>query len=617
MVLSYAADICAASALCWLNGRNCSDTREDMEGCRQPGSCQWILDRPEMQNWLQDDSAHVFWLHGAPGCGKSFLYSRLIDQLESTQPTMYFFFRGEDKQRSTFSSLLQSWTLQLIEANRTALDFLVLIRNRKGNPTATEKEVLELFYMILDQVPSCYLTVDAFDECSDGGDFFRRLSFVPKRFRILATSRTPASPRRDVAQSQLTIQQFEIHAEMLQKDINRFVAATVDDLVIGCSEETIRQIQHRLRQNDGMFLWVKLMLDQIRDQTCEYDILAALNELPDGLPETYDRIMNRINSLKKARRLLAFRVFFWIITVRRPVSVVELRTLLAIQPQLKKFDERRLILDGETTIHDICGGLVQFRHLAQRAFFIHFTVTQYLSSYLSQQHVHHEIMSSYDMANLETNDALAAAVCVQYLTYEGLESLVTPTSHTQAMTLFNKKNPRTSLLFYAVSHWFQHLMLADTSEEHVWEIATQFLAKDSFNRDFSWQLSWFASPASLESKVCPTQFSGLHIASYFGLTHLVDLLIPMSSLDLRASWDRSPLWWAVSREHADVSDRLVKAGFDPQAGDRDLISPSHRAAALGNLETLKPSPQRLLELRLHFEIERVGLPFIGQHLAGI
>jgi ankyrin repeat protein len=499
---------------------------------------------------------------------------------------MYFFFCGGDKERATFSSLLRSWILQLTEGNPTALQYVNLVRHREGNSTASEKDIMELFQVILDQAPSCYLAVDAFDECLDGEDFFSRLSTIPKRFKILATSRTPTSSTIDVTKARSSIQILEIHPEMLQDDINRFIAASTAYLDMECSEETKRQIQSRLSRNEGMFLWVKLMLDQIRSQTCEYEILYCLRELPEGLLETYDRIMNRINTLKGPRRLLALRVFFWTLTVRRPVSVAELRVLLAIQPGLETFDERRLVSAGETIMRAVCGGLIEFRHPEQRAFFMHFTVTQYLEIHFRQQHVYHEIMSSYDMNNLSTNDGLAAAVCIRYLSYEHLNSFVAPADHADATILLETHDPRTSLLSYTVSHWFQHLALARPAEQDAWQLATQFLAQNSTTRDFSWQLYWFSSPASLESKICPAQFSGLHIASYFGLPSLVESLLQLSSSDLRDSAARSPLWWAASRGHVDVTDRLLKGGFDPHAYDRDMVTPVHRAAALGHSRVL-------------------------------
>ena len=477
--------------------------------------------------------------------------------------------------------------MQLIEANPKVLQQLILVRRRNGNATATEKEVLELLGLILDQIPSCYLTVDAIDECSDGEEFFRRLSFVPSRFKILVTSRTPADARKDIRHVRASVMTLAIQPEMSQNDIDRFVATAIDDLDLGYSEETKNEIQRRLSRNDGMFLWSKLMLDQITSQTCEYEALVCLDALPDGLPQTYERIMNRINALPTARRQLALKVFFWMLALRRAVSVTELRTLLAVQPLSETFDERRVICNAETMILAVCGGLIQFRHPQKRAFFMHFTVTQYLEVYLKQQQVHQEIMTSYDIRSLHTNDGLAAAVCIRYLSYKSLESITAPQSHSEAMAIFERVDPRTDLLSYAASNWFHHLDRIDSGESYVLDLATRFLVQNTYNREFSWRLYWFSSLASLESVICPAQFSGLHMASYFGLIRTAEKLLTSSSLDLRDSANRCPLWWAASRGYASLVELLLKAGFSQNASDADMMTPVHRAAASGHIDVLR------------------------------
>jgi len=96
-----------------LNVRQCDEERNSIEHLQ--GTCEWILNQPELQHLIEDDDTSLFWLYGAPGCGKSFLYAKILDHLDATShmKCAYFFFCGADGDRVTTSALLRSWIFQL------------------------------------------------------------------------------------------------------------------------------------------------------------------------------------------------------------------------------------------------------------------------------------------------------------------------------------------------------------------------------------------------------------------------------------------------------------------------------------------------------------------------
>lgn len=548
------------------------------------GTCEWVLQRKEIHHWLQDPDTQMLWLHGAPGCGKSFLYSKLIGYLGIEKPVAYFLFCGGDKERVTFSSLLRAWCLQLVELYPPAFQYLQAIRHRNGTPTATEKEITELLEALLDILPPCYLTVDAIDECSDRELFLRRLRSIPKRFKILVTSRTPASIRKDLLRIHVPLQTLEVRPDLSRSDINHFITRSIDAAGFNCSEETRDRIRHRLSRCEGMFLWVKLMLDEIQSQMCEDDILCCLKELPAGLSETYARIIKEIERLT-SRRLLAYKVFFWLYISRRPISVAELLVLLAIQPPSEALNEKRFIPDAERMALEACGGLIQYRGPDKKIFFTHFTVTEYIGGYLQQQNVHQEIMACYDTQQMRSSESLAAAVCLRYLSYQFVGGIQVPQDHAGAMALLKRSEPRFALLSYAVSNWFVHLEAMASPDEHVTQLALQFL--DGSNREVWWHTFWFSNPESIESRICPSHFSSLHITAYFGLHDVTITLLDGVHRPLLDSAQRSPLWWSASRGHVEVSAALIEAGFDADAPDCDSITPAHRGAASGYPEVIQ------------------------------
>ncbi|RGP67468.1 hypothetical protein FLONG3_8489 [Fusarium longipes] len=54
---------------------------------RIPGSGQWFLDDPKIEEWLDTQHPPLLWLHGPSATGKTFLCSRLAEYVQETQDT--------------------------------------------------------------------------------------------------------------------------------------------------------------------------------------------------------------------------------------------------------------------------------------------------------------------------------------------------------------------------------------------------------------------------------------------------------------------------------------------------------------------------------------------------
>jgi hypothetical protein len=79
---------------------------------RVQGTCQWVLHHRTYQQWRQEQQPSLLWVSADPGCGKFFLASFLIDELESvdSQSTLpgavcFFFFKDNAEQSSATLSL--------------------------------------------------------------------------------------------------------------------------------------------------------------------------------------------------------------------------------------------------------------------------------------------------------------------------------------------------------------------------------------------------------------------------------------------------------------------------------------------------------------------------------
>lgn len=84
-----------------------------LEDDRLPGSCEWLMEKRHFQDWqFLDESPRYFWLKGRPATGKSMLASQVINNLEGTGCSYYFFKHG-DQERASLSGFFRSIAYQM------------------------------------------------------------------------------------------------------------------------------------------------------------------------------------------------------------------------------------------------------------------------------------------------------------------------------------------------------------------------------------------------------------------------------------------------------------------------------------------------------------------------
>ncbi|PGH23481.1 hypothetical protein AJ80_02435 [Polytolypa hystricis UAMH7299] len=372
----------------WIRGRSCAVELADLKENHLPGTCEWILGRDEVSEWLQQDQMRTLWVIGIPGCGKSVAFSRLLTHLdEQAVDNFYFMFRASDQERNTTSSVVRSWLIQILE--KLPDNAPTFNRFMQGNEyrSGTMNEVTYLFLQLLDTIHPCTFAIDALDECADRAQFLRLLPNIIRRHKLV--QRMPMKPA-DIA-----------------TDINLYISHRLAAEFGTLSDDLKSRIRERLADCQGMFLCVKLMLDHLHSQTTVEELLDALNQLPIGLDATYDSILKAINALPKPRRLLAHKILLWVTIARRPLSVAEIRTMLAIRPGNRFLDENKLVINTEATIPAVCMPLLETR--SGRISTVHFTVHQYLERYLEENRILHEVTADYGVKAFQSGHQLAAA----------------------------------------------------------------------------------------------------------------------------------------------------------------------------------------------------------------
>lgn len=156
-------------------------------------------------------------------------------------------------------------------------------------------------------------------------------------------------------------------------------------------------------------------------------IRETLNNLPEGLGETYRRILVTISRIPLRARL-AQKIFDWATVAKRPLHVEAFKEAVAFGPDGKSWEEDKI--PHEDFMFESCRGLIVKDGDDGTVRFAHHTVRQYLTGGLSTK------VDPIFEVSIEDAEALAAQTCVAYLSFSDFESQLTST--TPAVTLEQK-----------------------------------------------------------------------------------------------------------------------------------------------------------------------------------
>ena len=160
-----------------------------------------------------------------------------------------------------------------------------------------------------------------------------------------------------------------------------------------------------------------------------------LDDITGSVADIYDEALVRIKMQPVMKSRLAMNVLMWISHAKKPLSVDQVRHVLALSDHLKQLDRDRL--RSPKILVDVCAGMVNIEAESNNIRLTHYTVQEYLQC-------HSEFFPDSDIQ--------IARVCLQYLLleefapYECIEE-------TEDLLACKRSMP---LVTYAISYWPQH-----------------------------------------------------------------------------------------------------------------------------------------------------------------
>ena len=279
----YVSDLAAAQAL------------------RHPKTCQWLLDKERFLEFSGPSALEesLLWIFAKPGAGKTILSSFLIDHHQSKQAygspnnVFYFFCKNTDADKNNSTAIIRSLLYQLYKSplDQGPRDSLSNDLGHALDKSGQRRAVnfMTMWQLFSDHVGRTHPTIiilDALDECQDPQSLIQGLKSIATKdtVKIITTSRKEAHIDKEMGAG-LTL---EITPEDINADIAAFAEAKVSTST-RLSHPLVRDLvlQRLSNAHGGMFLWVYLMLKELKSCFSLSHVQETLRKLPKGLVRTF------------------------------------------------------------------------------------------------------------------------------------------------------------------------------------------------------------------------------------------------------------------------------------------------------------------------------------------
>ncbi|KAE8452345.1 hypothetical protein EG329_001045 [Mollisiaceae sp. DMI_Dod_QoI] len=414
----------------WLDPVPMADDFDRKRLVRLEHSCEWIDQNSKFTSWKKSNRGGFFWIQGPPGCGKSTLATRVIEQLDSEYPVAYFFCKVEDPYRSNLARVVRTLTWQLLLKKPHLTEDIYNIY-LETVATDTPLQAYQRALTLLVKRGDTYLVIDGLDECHVNSiDLQRALWGAADYAKILISSRH-------------TLRDLQSYAETKCQEL---------DLDPGSSKQIAGLLIDKAK---GMFLWVKLTIEYLSQQATFQDILAALNELPSGLEFMYERLLKRIDSLPPNQRLMACKILQWTFSSTRPLSLKELNVGVSIDPGNAQHNALRCIPNIRKFVHDYCGPLLEIDEANGIVRFLHASAIEFFSRAARDKSWFMDSDNPIFIA--KRSSSYCAAVCLTYLSYDKLGFISEDLDPQVYDANVKAQLDRQPLLEYCALNWWKHL----------------------------------------------------------------------------------------------------------------------------------------------------------------
>lgn len=571
------------------------------KGDRVPGTCEWILSQDRYTRWLVEDGPQLLWLTGGPGIGKTMISSFLVEELahlaeRSSQMTLaYYFCDDKIEDRRTATAILRGLLLQLLRQRPILFNHIQNHFDMSRDSLFTNFHALwGIFVHIVQdsEAGEVFCLIDALDECekesrqlflTDFTKLFCSQQSHKTGVKFIVTSRREIDIEESLSAVGPAVQNLQVDSERVNHDVHKFINVKVDELskMKGYKSALKEKIRCALTEKaGGTFLYVSLVLHDLKRTIIASQVTQKLSELPSNLNKVYDRILGLIETDCEE---IAKLVLCWVSVARRPLTVDELAMALVLgtrkwekgtRPPEELVDEMK---DG----FKCCEPLVYVDTDNHTVNLVHQSAKDYLlSTHLQEK----DGLSQYHIV-LDRTNLLIFRTCWAYLSLKEFEQGTAIIDRVNGKrlcenTLINKFLKDHCFLQYIIKEWQKHALAANPALFTDYEFWKDTLHKLPTLRDF-WLIQASAEGHEVIVQRLLEEGAEVNSLDIYCLTPLskaalggheavVRLLLSQNGViaDSRDHELRTPLSLAVGEGHEAVV-RLLLSRDDVAADSRD------------------------------------------------
>ena len=325
----------------------------------------------------------------------------------------------------------------------------------------------KLFLNGIFQVSLCkphYWVLDALDECKDCADLIPLVQKINTHFplHVFVTSRPNLELQSQLNQIGSAAESQHILPEDTVDDIRLYVENHTDFPLMQEQETRQQLITTILDKSEGCFLWVRLVLKELRKVYSVQETRRILQDVPQGMDQLYTRTLRAMSTAPYGRSL-ARAILTWTICAVRPLTTIELKAALEI-------DIEDTVHNLEHQIASLCGHLV-YVDPQSRIHMVHQTARGFLLSSNEK--------SDYAF-NAKDGHRELALTCLSYLISS--ERKAPKTRRPSAVMHMTDLSPFAA---YAANAFYEHINYASSADNELLTRLYQFL-----NSPQGYVLSW-------------------------------------------------------------------------------------------------------------------------------
>ncbi|KAH9030407.1 ankyrin repeat-containing domain protein [Lactarius pseudohatsudake] len=547
----------------------------------------WFLESRIFQEWYSMGS--LLWIHGKPGSGKSILCSAIIQRLVSLcddgrASVAYFYFDFRDDNKKHLHDLLPSLLIQFAAQSIPCCDIIsrVYSTHGKGMQKPSDEVLINCLANMLSTVTQhpIYIVVDALDECLNTSGVRSPRERVLSLMKHLINLHLPnlhicvtSRPEIDICirlepltSLRVSLHDQTGHKEDIAKYINSEVGVVANDKKWREDDKEL-VIETLSQKADGMFRWVYCQLEMLR-LCLRSRVRQFVNELPDSLDETYERVLKGIHKTNRShvQRLLQF-----LTVARRPPRVDQLAAFLtidvdAIEGEVPTLGADSQSEDQEQELLSACPSLITIvdGHNSRVVQFSHFSVKEFLTS--DRLAVSSEDTSCYHILPDDAHTALARTFLGVLLRLD------------DRVDSSNANN--IPLAEYAARHWVSHAHVGSVSSHVMDKMKTLF---DSDKPHFAaWVRIYDLDNQpflGLHWEIRYEMGNCLYYSALCGFYDLVEHLVKKHPQHVNAISGRHghPIAAALDQGHIRIAELLLQHGANVDGPGRDGRTPLHQA----------------------------------------